>query len=71
MLGQKVLLKLLVNQAVKAIEKISDKRIASQHDKKINALEKEVKKLKQNSHPPQEYVCCKKCGCRIDKTKNK
>ena len=35
----------------------------------IEDLEKEIKKLKKDSHPPQEYICCRKCGCRIAKTK--
>ena len=32
-------------------------------------LEKEVAILKKDSHPPQEYICCRKCGCEIAKTK--
>ena len=63
MLGQKMLINLVLKQVMKAIEKASDKRIASSHDKRI-------KKLEENSHPSQEYVCCKKCGCEIAKTKN-
>ena len=34
-------------------------------------LEKEVAILKKDSHPPQEYICCRKCGCKIAKTKEK
>ncbi len=71
MILKQAAMKIFINQAVKAIEKISDKRIASEHHKRIKNLEKEVKELKKDSHPPQEYVCCKNCGCRIDKTKNK
>ena len=37
----------------------------------IEELEKEVAILKRNSHPPQEYICCRKCGCKITKTKSK
>ena len=59
---QALVVKLLFKQIMKAIEKTSDKRIASSHDKRIKALEK-------NSHPAQEYICCRKCGCEIAKTK--
>ena len=71
MLLKKAVLKLLVNQTIKAIEKVSDKKIARDHHNRIKELENEVKELKKDSHPPQEYVCCKNCGCRIAKTKNK
>ena len=62
MIGQKIIGKVLINQVIKAIEKAEDKRIASNHEKRINKLEKD-------SHPPQEYICCRKCGCKIAKTK--
>ena len=39
--------------------------------KYIEELEKEVGILKTDSHPPQQYICCKKCGCEISKTKFK
>ena len=42
---QSLVVKLLFKQIMKAIEKTSDKRIASGHHKRIKALEK-------NSHPP-------------------
>ena len=32
---------------------------------------KDIAILKKNSHPPQEYICCRKCGCKIAKIKNK
>ena len=60
---QALLVKTIIGGVMKHIEKASDKRIASSHDKRI-------KKLEENSHPSQEYVCCKKCGCEIAKTKN-
>tara|TARA_R110002020_G_scaffold8895_7_gene35718 strand:- start:2725 stop:2898 length:174 start_codon:yes stop_codon:yes gene_type:complete len=34
------------------------------NDKRLKALEKD-------SHPAQEYICCRKCGCEIAKTKVK
>ena len=62
MIGQKIIGKVLINQVIKAIEKAEDKRIASNHEERITKLEKD-------SHPPQEYICCRKCGCEIAKTK--
>ena len=43
----------------------------SKYGKTIEELEKEVAILRKDSHPAQEYICCKKCGCKIAKTKNK
>ena len=37
----------------------------------IEELEKEVAILKKDSHPPQEFICCRRCGCEIAKTKSK
>ena len=45
------------------------KQVAKQ-GKYIEELEKDVAVLKKDSHPSQEYICCKKCGCKINKTKN-
>jgi hypothetical protein len=56
------IIKVIIKQVMKAIEKASDKKIASNHEKRINKLEK-------NSHPSQEYICCRKCGCEIAKAK--
>ena len=36
----------------------------------IEKLESEVGTLKKDSHPSQEFICCRKCGCKIAKTKN-
>ncbi len=41
------------------------------YGKYIEELEKEVAILKKDSHPAQEYICCRKCGCKIAKTKIK
>tara|TARA_X000001382_G_C3161331_1_gene176378 strand:+ start:264 stop:434 length:171 start_codon:yes stop_codon:yes gene_type:complete len=49
-----------LNQAFKLLNK---------YGKYIEELEKEVALLKKDSHPPQEYVCCKECGCKIAKIK--
>ena len=59
---QAILIKTIIGKVMDAIEKADDKKIARSLHKRIKALEK-------NSHPPQEYVCCKKCGCKIAKTK--
>ena len=61
---QGMLVKLIINQVMKAIEKADDKRIASNHERRI-------KKLEKNSHPPQEFICCRKCGCQFNKTKKR
>jgi len=34
-------------------------------------MQKDIAILKRDSHPPQEYICCRKCGCKIAKTKEK
>ena len=59
---QAMLVKVVIKQVMKAVEKMSDKQLASNHEKRI-------KKLEKNSHAAQEYVCCKKCGCNIAKIK--
>ena len=46
-------------------------KILSKYGKTIEELEKEVAILRKDSHPAQEYICCKKCGCKIAKTKIK
>ena len=59
---QGLIVKVLIKQIMKAIEKADDNRIARSHNKRLKALEK-------NSHPSQEYICCRKCGCEIAKSK--
>ena len=39
--------------------------------KYIEELEKDNAILKKNSHAPQEFICCRRCGCKINKTKSK
>jgi len=46
-------------------------RAVMKYGKYIEELEKDVAILKKDSHPPQEYICCRECGCKINKTKNK
>ena len=33
--------------------------------------EDRIRILESIAHPPQEYVCCRKCGCKITKIKEK
>ena len=41
------------------------------YSKYIEELEKDVAVIKKVSHPPQEFICCRRCGCEINKTKSK
>ena len=59
MLGQKMLINLIIKQVMKAIEKASDKRIASDHEKRI-------KKLEKLSHPQRDFVVCNQCKEKIE-----
>ena len=55
-----------LDKQVKSLNKTVNK-----YGQYIEELEKEVAILKKDSHPPQEYICCRKCGCKIAKTKSK
>ena len=46
-------------------------RTVSKQGKYIEELEKDVAILKKDSHPSQEYICCRKCGCKIVKIKKR
>ena len=61
---QGLAVKILFQTISKIVEKIDDNKIARNHNKRLKALEKV-------SHPAQEYICCRKCGCKIAKTKVK
>ena len=41
------------------------------YGKYIEELEKNIAILKKDSHPSQEFICCRRCGCEIAKTKSK
>ena len=45
-------------------------RALDKYGRTLEELEKDVAILKKDSHPSQEYICCMKCGCKINKTKN-
>ena len=49
---------------------VANKKV-DKHGKTIEELEKDIAILKKDSHPSQEYICCRKCGCKIAKTKSK
>ena len=53
-----------LDKQIKSLQKTVNKNA-----KYTEELEKEVAILKKISHPPQEYICCRKCGCEIAKTK--
>jgi len=57
---QAMVLKMIVSAAVKAIRKTPDKLIASDHEKRIEALE-------ELAHPKKELVC----KCCKEKEENK
>ena len=59
---QGMVVKLIIKQVMKAVQKMDDKKLA-------RTLHDRIEKLEKNSHPPQEYVSYKKCGCEIDKVK--
>ena len=39
--------------------------------KENEVMQKDIAILKKDSHPSQEFICCRKCGCKINKTKSK
>ncbi len=51
----KMIGKAVINKVFDAIEKADDKRIASNHEKRI-------KKLEKDSHPQADWICMD-CGC--------
>ena len=57
----------------KILEKHLDvlQKSVDKYGRYIEELEKDVAILKKDSHPPQEFICCRRCGCEIAKTKSK
>ena len=47
------------------------RKTTNKQGKYIEELEKKVAILETDSHPSQEYICCRECGCKIAKTKSK
>ena len=52
-------------------EVIQMRKNMNKNSKYTEKLEKEVAILRKDSHPAQEFICCRKCGCEIAKTKIK
>ena len=42
-----------------------------QFEDELLDIRKRLEVLEQYSHPPQEFICCRRCGCKINKTKSK
>ena len=42
-----------------------------QFEQELKEIRGKIKNLEKVSHPPQEFICCRRCGCKISKTKNK
>jgi hypothetical protein len=40
-------------------------------NKYIEVNSDRISKLEKYSHPSQEFICCRKCGCKIAKTKKR
>ena len=53
------------------IQMKQQQKTISKQGKYIEEIEKKVAILEVDSHPAQEYICCRKCGCKIAKTKIK
>ena len=73
---------LIIKLIFKAImKKINEKHNLGKIDKyvnedneldiKVKAIYSRLIDLEEDSHPSQEYICCRKCGCEIAKTKKK
>ena len=56
-------------KAIKNIRKYVEE--PNDADDRIDKLEIQVHRLERDSHEPQEFICCRKCGCKINKTKSK
>ena len=54
----------VLDKQMKQVQKNQSKILKNQEE-----IEKDLGILKTDSHPAQEYICCKKCGCKITKIK--
>ena len=73
-----ILSKLIINQVINLLvknfklDKIKDYVFKpNKNDEDIKEMKDDIKILKAIAHPSQEYICCRKCGCKIVKTKEK
>ena len=42
-----------------------------QFEEELLEIREKLEILEKDSHPPQEFICCRRCGCKINKTKKK
>jgi hypothetical protein len=73
---QGLIVKLIIKAIMKAINKKHNLNKIDKYVNDDNELDIKVRKiysrlvdLEKDSHPSQEYICCRKCGCNIAKTK--
>ena len=59
---QGILVKTVINQVMKAIEKADDKRIA-------RTLHERIKKLEKLAHKPRDFVTCNCCKKKLKQKK--
>jgi len=53
-----------LDKQMKAVRKCLTK-----HSNDLIDIHKDITLLIRDSHPSQEYICCRKCGCKIAKSK--
>ena len=64
-----VIKKVMEKREIKKLRKYVEED--NELDVKVKEIEKKLKILEKDSHPPQEFICCRRCGCKINKTKSK
>ena len=64
-----VIKKVMEKREIKKLRKYVEED--NELDVKVKEIEKKLKILEKDSHPPQEFICCRRCGCKIAKTKSK
>ena len=64
-----VIKKVMEKREIKKLRKYVEED--NELDVKVKEIDKKLKILEKDSHPPQEFICCSRCGCKIAKTKSK
>ena len=64
-----VIKKVMEKREIKKLRKYVEED--NELDVKVKEIDKKLKILEKDSHPPQEFICCRRCGCKIAKTKSK
>ena len=64
-----VIKKVMEKREIKKLRKYVEED--NELDVKVKEIEKKLKILEKDSHPPQEFICCRRCGCKLAKTKSK